>query len=205
MNELIKITEKNGVKAVSAREIYDFLEITEGFNRWVNRMFEYGFEESIDYQAVNIFVQASNGTGGTNKKDYALTIDCAKEIAMLQRTEKGKQARKYFIDIERSYKSISKSLPNDIKKNFEERLRLLEAKSITTEVTELTVFGFANMQRKKLYGSEAMTIGKRAAKRCRELRLPVNKVIDQRFGWVNTYPEQVLAEVFEDFFMNPRF
>ncbi len=92
-------------------------------------------------------------------------------------------------------------LPNDI----EERIRILEAKSITTEITEFTVFGFANMQRKKLYGSEAIAIGKRAAKRCRELNLPVNKVLDQRFGWVNVYPDIVLKDVFTDFFTNPRF
>jgi phage regulator Rha-like protein len=93
------------------------------------------------------------------------------------------------------------AIPGDI----EERIRVLEAKSITTEITEFTVFGFANMQRKKLYGNEAMTIGKRAAKICREMKLPVNKVMDQRFGWVNVYPEPVLKDVFEDFFKNPRF
>ena len=199
MTELIKITEKNGKRAVSAKELHLFFEVKEKFTQWIDRMFEYGFEKSIDYQRLSYFSEKPKG--GRPSIDYALSIDCAKEISMLQRSEKGKQARKYFIDIERSYRSISKGLPNDI----EERLRLLEAKSIITEVTELTVFGFANMQRKKLYGSEAMTIGKRTAKRCRELRLPVNKIIDQRYGWVNTYPKEVLAEIFEEYFKNPRF
>jgi len=200
MTELIKITESNGRKAVSARELHRFLESKQQFGDWIkNRIHEYGFVENQDFEVFHNSMK--NPKGGRPLKEYILSVDMAKELSMVEGNAKGKQARKYFIDIERSYRSISKSLPNDI----EERLRLLEAKSITTEVTELTVFGFANMQRKKLYGSEAMTIGKRAAKRCRELRLPVNKVIDQRFGWVNTYPDQVLKEVFEDFFMNPRF
>ncbi len=103
--ELIKITEQNGKQAVSARDLADFLEIKEGFNRWIARMFEYGFTESIDFQPINIFVQASNEVGGTNKKDYVLTIDCAKEISMIQRSEKGKIARQYFINCEKRLKN----------------------------------------------------------------------------------------------------
>jgi len=176
--ELIKITEENGNRVVSAKELHQFLDAATRFDKWIKRMFEYDFVEHIDFQCLTKNVPTPNGGVKKALDDYALTIDCAKEIAMLQRTEKGKLARLYFIEMEKKAKEPVKNLPTDI----EERLRLLEAKSITTEVTELTVFGFANMQRKKLYGSEAMTIGKRAAKRCRELRLPVNKVMDQRFG-----------------------
>lgn len=101
MDNLITITEQNGNKAVSARELYNFLEIKENLTDWTKRMLGYGFEQSIDYEAVSVFVPHENGVGGTRKKDYVLTIDTAKEISMLQRTEKGKEARRYFIAIEK--------------------------------------------------------------------------------------------------------
>ena len=63
-------------------------------------MFEYGFEENVDY-VLDKNVQNPNSTGGRPSKDYFLTIDTAKEISMLQRTEKGKEARKYFIECKR--------------------------------------------------------------------------------------------------------
>lgn len=100
-NQLIPIQERDGQKAVSARELYDFLEVGERLGEWIKRMFSYGFVKDIDYQAVTVFVQHPNGVGGTKKKDYALTIDTAKEISMLQRSEKGKQARRYFIECEK--------------------------------------------------------------------------------------------------------
>jgi anti-repressor protein len=100
--EMIKITETNGNKAVSARELHNFLEVKENLTDWNKRMLSYGFEEGTDYQAVSVFLHHENGTGGTTKKDYALTIDTAKEISMLQRTEKGKQARRYFIECEKN-------------------------------------------------------------------------------------------------------
>jgi len=107
MDELIKIRTSNGGKqVVSARELHEWLHTDDHFSQWAKRMFEYGFSEGVDFKAVHEFVKAHNGIGGTNKSDFALTIDCAKEIAMLQRTEKGKQARLYFIECERRLQPI---------------------------------------------------------------------------------------------------
>jgi phage anti-repressor protein len=96
MNELIKITEQNGNRAVSARELHKFLEVKTDFKDWMPRMLEYGFEEGNDFSSF-----LSESTGGRPSKEYALTIDTAKEIAMLQRTAKGKEARQYFIAMEK--------------------------------------------------------------------------------------------------------
>lgn len=101
MKELIKITEQNGNRAVSMKDLYSFLEVGENWTDWTNRMLGYDFDKNIDYQAVSVFRTHPNGIGGTNVKDYALTIDTAKEIAMLQRTPKGKEARRYFIEMEK--------------------------------------------------------------------------------------------------------
>lgn len=95
MKELIKITEQNGNRAVSARELHKFLEVETPFRKWIDRMLEYGFEESKDYSRADIFVR------GNQAKNFALTIDTAKEISMLQKTEKGKEARRYFIEMEK--------------------------------------------------------------------------------------------------------
>lgn len=101
MKELIKITEQNGNQVVSARELHDFLGVETKFADWCKRMFEYGFEADLDFISI-----LSKSTGGRPSIDYALTLDCAKEISMLQRNEKGKQARKYFIEVEKQVKKL---------------------------------------------------------------------------------------------------
>lgn len=124
MQELIKITEQNGKRAVSARELYKFLEVQTPFTMWIDRMFEYGFTENIDFEATNFFVNHPNGIGGTTVKDYALTLDCAKEIAMLQRSEKGKTARQYFIECEKQLRAKEQAHHAQIPQSFSEALRL---------------------------------------------------------------------------------
>lgn len=113
MQELIKVsTNHKGTSIVSAKELHSFLEVRETYSDWIERMLSYGFIENVDYQAVTVFVPHLNGVGGTNKKDHALTLDCAKEISMIQRSEKGKQARQYFLECERKSKSASIALPS---------------------------------------------------------------------------------------------
>lgn len=64
-------------------------------------MLDYGFEQNQDYIVLDIFVQNLKTQGGRPSKDYFITIDCAKEISMIQRSNKGKKARQYFIECER--------------------------------------------------------------------------------------------------------
>lgn len=98
--ELIKITEQNGKKAVSARELHAFLESKQEFANWIkNRIEKYGFIENQDFEVFDNFIKNSNG--GRPLIEYALSIDCAKEISMVEGNEKGKQARRYFIECEK--------------------------------------------------------------------------------------------------------
>lgn len=100
MQELIKVnTTAQGSQVVSARDLYGFLEVKTEFSKWCSRMFEYGFDESKDFSPF-----LTESTGGRPQTDYALTLDTAKEIAMLQRSDKGKQARQYFIECEKQLK-----------------------------------------------------------------------------------------------------
>ncbi|SNB26629.1 Toxin-antitoxin system, toxin component, Bro domain protein [Flavobacterium psychrophilum] len=101
MNQLITITENNGNKAVSARELHIFLESKQDFSTWIkNRISEYGFIENEDYSLLDNFVE-QNKRGGHNKKEYAISVDMAKELSMVEKNDKGKQARRYFIAIEK--------------------------------------------------------------------------------------------------------
>lgn len=131
MNELIKIQDNGGQSAVSARELHKFLEISERFSNWFERMLQYGFTENVDYQGCEVFNTLANQT----LIDYALTLDCAKEISMLQRSEKGKQARKYFIDCEKKLKAGGFALPQ----TFAEALKLAanQAERIELQSVEL--------------------------------------------------------------------
>lgn len=87
-------------RATSARELHAFLEIATPFTMWFDRMKEYGFTEGVDYVEVSN-KNVKNPQGGRPSTDYALTLDTAKEISMIQRREKGKQARQYFIACEK--------------------------------------------------------------------------------------------------------
>lgn len=108
--ELIKIrTNENGEQLVSGRELHEFLEVNEKYTQWFKRMVEYGFTENVDFIGLS---EKSEKLGGRPRVDHAMTLDMAKEISMIQRTEKGKQARQYFIDVEKQYKAIQKRLPN---------------------------------------------------------------------------------------------
>ena len=124
-SRIIIVREENDKQLVSARELYEFIDGKERFTRWIGRMFEYGFVEHVDYEAVNIFVQCQNGIGGTNKMDYALTIDCAKQIAMLQRNAQGQQVRAYFIKCEELLKEKLKKQELVLPKDYPSALRAL--------------------------------------------------------------------------------
>ena len=96
--ELIKVNKENNT--VSARELHEFLEIGTRFDKWFIRMISYGFEENSDFRAITQKRVTAQGNM-TTYIDYEITIDMAKEISMIQRTEKGKQARQYFIQCEK--------------------------------------------------------------------------------------------------------
>lgn len=101
MNELLKINTTDSERiTVSARELHKALEVNTDFNHWFTRMCEYGFEDGKDFATF-----LSESTGGRPSQDAQITVDMAKEIAMLQRTEKGKEVRKYFIQVEKEWNS----------------------------------------------------------------------------------------------------
>jgi anti-repressor protein len=104
MNELLKVNYANDRITLSARELHEFLEIETPFKKWFGRMAEYGFSQEIDYREVMDKI-VQNPKGGRPSTDYEITLDMAKEIAMIQRSDKGKEVRQYFLELERRWNS----------------------------------------------------------------------------------------------------
>ena len=153
MNELIKITEYNGNQAVSARDLHKFLEITERFSSWFERMLQYGFVENIDYQGCEFFNALANQT----LTDYALTLDCAKEISMIQRSKKGKESREYFIECEKQLRSGKFALPTTYKEALQSLLIEVEAKERLQAQNELQAKELEKQAPKVAYYDEVLT------------------------------------------------
>ena len=134
--ELIPLTANDGVQAVMGRDLHEFLESGEQYVTWFKRMEGYGFTEGVDYVHKNKKIERPAPLPPAVKTDHVLTMDMAKEISMIQRTDKGKQARQYFIECERKAKRAPAELTRlellQIAMESEKERLALEAK-----VTEL--------------------------------------------------------------------
>ena len=107
MNELINVTlNDNHEPVVSGRQLHEALEVKTKYADWFNRMIDYGFAENQDFLLLKN--EQQTGRGGHNRVDHIIKLDMAKEIAMIQRTERGKQVRQYFIQVEKDFNSPEK-------------------------------------------------------------------------------------------------
>lgn len=131
MNELIKITEKNGSQVVSARELHTFLESKQDFSNWIkNRIKRYDLIENEDFVRFDKIIE----TFGGKSIEYAITLDTAKELSMVENNTKGKQARKYFIEAEKKLRSVFQ-LPA----TFSEALKLASQQAEQIEQQQLVI------------------------------------------------------------------
>ena len=131
--ELIKLTKnEQGIETVSARELHAFLEVKSKFADWFkNRVSEFGFIENSDFVSVSKILES-----GGRSIEYHISIDMAKELSMLERNDKGKQARLYFIECERIAKA--KQVPQ----SFAEALQLAanQAKQLEAQALKVNYF-----------------------------------------------------------------
>ena len=167
MEQLIKVqANENGQQVVSARELHEFLEVKTDFTDWCKRMFEYGFEEGRDFTS---YLGESNG--GRPSKEFALTIDCAKEISMLQRTDKGKEARLYFIECE---KQLSLKTPQTYLEALKALVATEEEKQLLLESNKKLETKVDNLSTAFMYESNWLSILKVSMH---------NKVSEKVFDW----------------------
>jgi anti-repressor protein len=151
MNEIITVNYDNEQPTVSARELHDFLEVGADFRHWFPRMCEYGFEEGKDFRTF-----LTESSGGRPAQDAEITIDMAKELCMLQRNDKGKQARQYFLQLERDWNSPEKVMARALQiahkrihtlseKIEQDAPKVLFADSVATAKTSILIFDLAKI------------------------------------------------------------
>lgn len=141
MEEIIKIdTTQSGEQFVNARDLHKALEVKTQFNKWIERMIEYGFVDGTDFWSF----LSKTPNGGRPSIEYNLTISTAKEIAMLQRNEKGKQVRNYFIQVEERYKQLASDPSYQMALGLKASQQLLEHKDkIIAEMKPKALFADA--------------------------------------------------------------
>ena len=110
MNDIIKVNYNTDQPTVSARELHAFLEVKTAYKDWFPRMREYGFAKGRDFNPLKNEQVRFEGNREVKRTvdDAEITIDMAKELCMLQRNERGKQARQYFLQLERDWNSPEK-------------------------------------------------------------------------------------------------
>ncbi len=216
MNEIIKITKSeidgNEVNSVNAKEIYDFLEVKTAYTTWIQRTVDkYGFRGEEDFKSLSY-----KKPSGQTEKLFIVTIDMAKELCMITDTAKGKEVRRYFIDIEK-HKNIPKTqlelakeqvaLLERLEEVEKEKQYAIETKAWISDKKTATAMCTASQktkENKKLLIQldesmefattkrvELITGSKFGWKKLKDVSksngYPIKKVFDSNYGEVNTY------------------
>lgn len=211
--EIIKIlTTENGLQTVLATDLYKFLEPKTEFSHWIKRMLGYGYIEGLDFYSFvseseltppikeNVCTSKMTGKkqrGGHNVKEYVLSLDCAKSIAMIQKSDKGKQIRTYFIEAEKAFKAIA--TPQQVQELYN-RLSVLESKQINyTDDWAIDRYLRVNNLFSELSRTDRQQLGKRCTKAHKEkYGTPPKKVPHPSYtDGQNVYPYELINTVFK--------
>jgi anti-repressor protein len=179
-------------------------------------MFEYGFVENQDFNLIIFDEVRFEGNRQVKRQvqDYALTLDTAKEISMLQRNEKGKAARQYFIEVEKEYKkpkSQIEALLESVQMLADQERRLksvettqhqlteaveeIKAKQSTIATEYYSVSGWFGLHKRKLDLTLSQAIGRKCSKLSRDMGILIGKAYDAKYGQINTFHQDVLQSV----------
>jgi anti-repressor protein len=206
---LIPIYEtQGGNPCVSARDLHQFLDSRQEFTTWIKaRLAKYGFVEGTDF-LINL-----SKSLGRPITDYVLSLDTAKELAMVEANAKGQQARRYFIEAEkerRQSKAVAPASQAELilqlaQQNvatekrlaaMEQQLEEVKAKALTTNTSYYSIAGYASLHRRRLTPSQANAYGRTATALSKHYGHEVDKIHDARYGQVNSYYSEVLKQVF---------
>lgn len=195
-------------KCVSARELHNFLEVKSRFNDWIaNRIKIYDFIENQDFMTFTEFL-----VNGGRSIEYAITLDMAKELSMIERTDKGKQARRYFIQCEKQLQQAKSAMQDYFddpiigvrlkQLQLEQRLTKIEAKVTNRNEDYYSIAGYARLKGIRVSISEARSLGKAASKHSKANGIQIDTIKEARYGSINIYHTSVLEIVFTHF-LNP--
>ncbi len=227
MNEIIAINQtiinNTEVNSVNARDLHEVLESETKFADWIKRRLD---ETDAILNADYIIVSQKRETITEYGKkasiitEYILTTDIAKEIAMLERNEKGKQVRRYFIEVEKAYKrdkvAVSQLDYMQIQLNYlkEQDRKIHELENKTDEIHKeqlkakhninrilnndnyMTLIAYMNLNGISQKGYHIPSLGKKAKKMSDEQGAFMGAVIDPRYGRINTYSVEILRQIF---------
>lgn len=215
MEELIKVaTDAQGNQVVSAKELHDFLGFDKSqWSRWakkniVDNLFAIENEDWVGFDIVS---------RGNKTKDYAISLDFSKRLSMMARTEKGEQARRYFIECEKKLNGNALSRQLSPEEMFlqsaqimvEQKRQIAEVKQEVKQLAEavaniqvvnasieyFSIMGYCRNIHKQISLEQAKVYGIKCKSMCKELGFATGSVPDPRFGTVNTYPLDVLKEI----------
>jgi anti-repressor protein len=148
---VVEIIEHDGKQAVNARELHEKLGNKKQFANWIQlRIEQYGFVENQDFEVFNQKVKNSNG--GRSRIEYALSLDMAKELCMVENNEKGRMIRKYFIEVEKKARTQN---PFAIPQTYSEALLLAANQAKQIEKQQLA------LEQKKIENDKLVADGKR--------------------------------------------
>lgn len=148
---VVEVIEYDGKQAVNARELHEKLGNKKQFANWIQlRIEQYGFVENQDFQVFNQKVKNSNG--GRSRKEYALSLDMAKELCMVENNDAGRRIRKYFIEVEKKARTQN---PFAIPQTYSEALQLAANQAKQIEQQKLA------LEQKKIENDKLVADGKR--------------------------------------------
>jgi phage anti-repressor protein len=201
------------VQTVNARELHAFLESKQDFSTWIKaRIDHYGFVENQDFTRFHRKMEANNAT----IIEYHISIDMAKEVSMVERNDKGKEARRYFIACEKKLNYISSLSPAELlvrqsqmllSVEKEQRRQAEEMKLLTDRqrITEVKIEDFANgaehfsitaynklFRKNQISHSEANKDGRQLSKIARDSGIKLGTAPHPTFGTVHTYPKAMM-------------
>ena len=210
MGDLIKITEKDGKQLVSARELHKFLEAGSNVNTWFKNQRERAMlDENEDFIRVQI-----SETSGQRSFDYALSISSTKEIAMLNGGEKGKQARRYFIEMEKIAKDLSEinshRLPSNLKEAYlalaqaeeEKELLLIQNENLNTVLDNLLEWVSIIKVCEHNKVKEHLFEWRKLKAKSNELGYQIKRAESPRFGYMNLYHINAFRACYPNFDYN---
>ncbi|MGN7311490.1 antA/AntB antirepressor family protein [Alkalicoccobacillus gibsonii] len=203
MNELITTTQSDDGKIlVSGRELHEFLGVRDNYTDWFKRMTKYGFDEGVDFIGFS-----RESSGGRRAVDHHIKLDMAKEISMIQRTDRGKEARRYFLKLEEAWNSpeqvmaralqIADRRVNNLQLQIEQdKPYTTFGKAVSGSDANLNIGAFCKM----VFDEKGIKIGRNKMfkwlrdngyliKVGRERNNPLQKYVDR--GWFVSYPTLV--------------
>lgn len=203
--ELIRIGQD---QTVDARELHGFLEISTKFADWITRRIEeYGLIEGLDFTLLKIETQYNQ----IDRVEYKLKLDTAKELCMVEKNERGKQARKYFIEVEKKWKAqrpingllaLQQTVAELVRLDgqAQEQAKRLDSmedkmKLLASDSDYRTIRGLARVLKLDIPEKEAAKIGKHATAVCKAHGAMLGRVGDERHGQVNSYPIKYLEPI----------